>query len=142
MSLFKEKIVAFGGNNDDLVWLYTAGSGDKNMSVLAETPNEVVHVKNGGVTAKYSGQKIKYKYIRNDVDKYFFVNVKKPCQTNWGTNRRLEYKDDESGRIVSIGANGTIGFLIFDSVLFLEQVLGNRGSYTVQNLTEEGDLEE
>jgi len=135
--LFKEKIVAFGGNSDDLVWVYTTGSGELNMSILAEMPNEVVHVKNGAVVSKYSNQKIKYKYARNDIDKYFFVNVKKPCQTVWGTNQKLEYKDISSGRIVSIGANGVITFHISDSIVFMEKILGNRTSYTAQNLIEE-----
>jgi hypothetical protein len=50
-SLFtiKKKVVAFGGGNDDLIWVYTAGDDDKNMSVLAEMPNEIVHIKMAGL---------------------------------------------------------------------------------------------
>jgi len=137
LSIFTEKIVTFGGNNDDLVWVYTTGATDRNMSVLAEAPNEVVHVSNGAIAAKYSNQKIKYKYSKNDINKYFFVNVKKPCQTVWGTSQKLEYKDSGSGKIVSIGANGVISFVISDSIVFLEKILGNRSSYSSKNLIEE-----
>lgn len=133
----KKKIVAFGGSNDDLVWVYAAGDDDKNMVVLAETPNEVLHVKNGAVVAKYANQKIEYQYSKNDIDKYFFVNVKKPCQTVWGTSQKLEYKDISSGKIVSIGANGIISFQISDSVVFMEKILGNRASYSSKNLIED-----
>jgi hypothetical protein len=136
MSLFKKKVVAFGGDSNDLVWLYDA-SNDKNLVLVASSPNEVVYVKNGAVAALYTNQKIEHKFTKDSSDKYYFVNVKKPCQTAWGTNRRLEYKDAETGRIVSIGANGIISFQIFDSVLFLEKVLGNHSTFTTQNLTEE-----
>jgi len=134
---FKKKIVSFGGSNDDLVWVYMAGEDDKNMNVLAEMPNEIVHVKNGAVAAKYTNQRIDHQYSKNDIDKYYFVNVKKPCQTAWGTSQRLEYKDFGSGRIVSIGANGIISFHISDSIVFIEKVLGNRSAYSSQNLIEE-----
>jgi len=133
----KKKIVSFGGSGDDLVWVYTAGDDDKNMNVLAEMPNEIVYVKNGAVTAKYSNQKIDHQYSKNDIDKYYFVNVKKPCQTVWGTSQKLEYKDSASGRIVSIGANGIISFHISDSIVFIEKVLGSRSVYSSQNLIEE-----
>jgi len=136
MSLFKKKVVSFGGGSNDLVWLYDA-SNDKNLMLIASAPNEIVYVKNGAITGSFSNQKIDHKYSLNSSDKYFFVNVKKPCQTNWGTNRRLEYKDSDSGRIVSIGANGIISFQIFDCILFLEKILGNRNNFTSQNLTEE-----
>ena len=136
MSLFKKKIISFGGNNDDMVWLYDA-SDEKNVVLVASAPNEVVHVKNGAVAALYANQKIEHKFTKDSIDKYYFVNVKKPCQTAWGTTRRLEYKDAETGRIVSIGANGVISLQIFDSVLFLEKVLGNNTAFTSKNLTEE-----
>jgi hypothetical protein len=136
MFLLKKKIVSFGGDNNDLVWFYDAGN-DKNLVLVASSPNEVVHVKDGAIAAKYTNQKITHKFSKDGSDKYFFVNVKKPCQTAWGTSRRLEYKDPGSGRIVSIGANGVISFQIVDSVIFLEKVLGNRNNYTVKNLTEE-----
>jgi regulator of protease activity HflC (stomatin/prohibitin superfamily) len=138
-SLFtvKKKVVAFGGSDDDLVWVYVAGSDDKNMQLLAETPNEVVHIKNGAVAGKYFNQKIDHKYTKNDIDKYFFINIKKPCQTAWGTRERLEYKDTGTGRIVSIGANGVISFHIADSLVFIEKVLGNRNIFSTKNLTEE-----
>ncbi|MDR0443878.1 MAG: SPFH domain-containing protein [Treponema sp.] len=136
MLFFKKKMITFGGDSDDLVWLYDA-SNDRNLILVASVPNEVVHVKDGAIAASYTSQKIAHKYSMNSSDKYYFVNVKKPCQTNWGTSRRLEYKDADSGRIVSIGANGVISFQILNSVLFLEKVLGNRGKYTSQNLTEE-----
>jgi membrane protease subunit (stomatin/prohibitin family) len=118
MALFKKKMVSFGGDNDDLVWLYDA-SEDKNLVLVASSPNEVVHIKNGAVASLYSNQKIEHKYTKNSIDKYYFVNVKKSCQTAWGTSRRLEYKDADSGKIVSIGANGVISFQILDSVVFL-----------------------
>ena len=133
----KKKVVSFGGSGDDLVWVYTAGEDDKNMNVLAEMPNEVVHVKNGAVIAKYANQKIDHRYSKNDIDKYYFVNVKKPSQTVWGTSQKLEYRDLGSGRIVSIGANGIINFYISDSVVFIEKVLGGRGIYSSKDLAAE-----
>ena len=138
-SLFtvKKKVVAFGGSNDDLVWVYVAGDNDKNMQLLAETPNEVVHIKNGAVVGKYFNQKVDHEYTKNDIHKYFFINVKKPCQTVWGTRERLEYKDSGTGRIVSIGANGIISFHIADSLVFIEKILGSRSSYSSKDLIEE-----
>jgi membrane protease subunit (stomatin/prohibitin family) len=49
----------------------------------------------------------------------------------------LEYKDAQSGRIVSIGANGIISFHISDGRKFIEKVLGSRDRYNAETLVKE-----
>jgi len=140
MSLFGRDIVTFGGDHNDLVWMYNA-SADKKLTIVAEAPFEVVYFKNGTVEGTYKNQKVDHDrsiFGRQDsVDKYYFINTRKPCQTNWGTSQKLEYKDAGSGKIISIGANGVISFYISDSIKFMEKVLGSRDRYTANDLTSE-----
>jgi membrane protease subunit (stomatin/prohibitin family) len=139
MGLFgKSAAVTFQGDSTkDLVWVYDpASEKHKKAFIFAEPPNDVVHLKNGAVAGVYSGQKIEYtaKKQNGDLNKYYFVNVKMPCQTPWGTPRKLDYKDASTGKVVSIGANGLVSFHIKDGKTFIEKVLGNRYRYGKENL--------
>jgi hypothetical protein len=138
MSIFKKDIITFGGSNDDLVWMYNA-SNTRDIAFVAEAPYEVVYKKNGEIIGVYRNQKIDHKKPviggKDSIDKYYFINVQMPSQTNWGTAQKLEYKDATSGRIISIGANGIIAFHISDSKKFMEKVLGSLDRYTADDFT-------
>ena len=137
MGLFtKLSIVSFNGDVKDLVWLYDA-SRDKKLVLIAESAYEVVHVRNGGIAGTYANQKINHAAAKKGIDKYYFVNVKMPCQTEWGTSQKLEYTDAASGKIVSIGAHGVVSFHVSDSRKFMEKVVGSRVKYTAEDLVEE-----
>ncbi len=134
--LLKKKSITFGGDDDTIAWVFQA-SDQKDANIVAEPPFEVVKVENGTIAHKFQSEKVEHKKMKEGVCKYIFVNVKRPCQSAWGTPRKLEYQDAASGRIVSIGANGFLTLCINDSVKFIERVLGVRNALTADELTEE-----
>ena len=140
MSLFSKKIITFGGGRSDLVWMYDA-SADSKVILVAQAPYEIVYIKNGAVDGVFHNQKIEHSRPlfkgKDSIDKYYFVNVQMPCQTQWGTAKKLEYQDAQSGQIIAIGANGIISFCIADSRKFIERVLGARAQYAVEDLANE-----
>ncbi|MCL2062183.1 MAG: SPFH domain-containing protein [Firmicutes bacterium] len=110
---------------------------EKKFSVVAEPPWQVVHLKNGAVCDTWTGKKKDIVDKDKNLNRVIFVNIKKPCQTSWGTPDKMEYPDTDTKRIVSIGANGIIAFRISNSEKFIETVLGTRTSYLVEDLREE-----
>ncbi|MDR3263752.1 MAG: SPFH domain-containing protein [Clostridiales bacterium] len=124
MCFTRQKNLTFGGNTEHIAWVYDA-SGDRRLSVFAESPHEVLCVKDGAFCETYRNQKAVLSNKRKDgLLKLYFVNVKLPMSDTWGTQERYEYKDAKTGRIIGIGCRGSYAFHICDSKSFIEKIFG------------------
>lgn len=65
----------------------------------------------------------------------YFVNMREFTDLKWGTVQPAVYRDSEFG-MIRIRAFGTYSMRVSDPQLFVNQVVGTRGTYTIENIEE------
>lgn len=131
---FNQPPVYFAGEQNDILLRYEAIKNCA-VSIVAESPYEVIHFKNGKVENCYKNALFEFCSNEKDVDRIYFLNVTMSINSLWGLPEKLEYKDISTGRIVEIGIRGNYSFHINNSQLFIEKVSGTRARINSDELS-------
>lgn len=137
------KVIKFEGDDETLVWKHPAEDFNNKSQLIVHESQEAILFKDGKALdlfgpGKYELETENIPLLRSLINiptegespfhcEIYFINKAASLNMEWGTNSRFQVLDPTFGVPLSVGASGSMEFLIEDSRKFLVKVVGTQG---------------